>query len=168
MSNNYPWGGLAPLVNRPGDPTPELERPKRVVRHQHTPRTPSRFPVVENPWGLYPPECAALALYAEGHAARVVGDKLCMAVKTVYAHIEHARGRMNADTLLIAVLMWDRWKRAELDKEMLRHGRDMAAAMREAADLLETLPDNLRGRQPLSDELGGFAYMLDDYLESKK
>lgn len=60
-------------------------------------------------------------------------------------------------------------KLVQPDSEMVlvrrRHLQDMGAIMREAAPFLETHP---AARGPLSDELEGFGYMIDDILGKKK
>lgn len=93
-----------PLVSRPGD---AIEMPpKRVLP------APLMLPHVDNPWKLTPVLCEVLRRVVAGESAKEIGASLGRSPKTIECHYTKIKKRMGAQSLLLAALEWDRFRRA--------------------------------------------------------
>lgn len=113
-------GLINPPRERPGDP---IKDPKAVARGHAAMKSKRerRFPQVPNPWGLTGAEWAVLtAMLETGDQWSDIGARLFMASKTASTHVQRAREKMGAKTTMHAVLLMDRWIRAEkIDLELV-------------------------------------------------
>ena len=82
-------------------PRPRRDKPVRTFGGKYTPRM--------TPWGLTPVQCEIARLMAEEWlTCAEVADRLDLSPKTVSTHCARMRERMDARSLLHAIVLWDR------------------------------------------------------------
>jgi hypothetical protein len=68
---------------------------------------------VMNPWGFSLAVVDALDAMCEKGTSVAAGDRLGITNFTINQHLKDAQIRMQADTRLKAILLWDRWRQGE-------------------------------------------------------
>lgn len=66
-----------------------------------------------NPWGLPRREAEVMSGLTEFGLSKSVALDLGISHKTVSTYLKRSKDRMSARTIMHAVLMWDRWARAQ-------------------------------------------------------
>lgn len=110
------WAGLI----KPMEDRPCVSRSEKVRQSppQWPPRKDGRWkrldvPVIANPWDMTPMQCAVMNLRTQGCTYRVIAEKLEISEKTVWSHMDIARGKTQADSMRHSEQMWGRWVRAQ-------------------------------------------------------
>jgi DNA-binding CsgD family transcriptional regulator len=66
-----------------------------------------------NPWNLTDREAEVLQRLTELHSNKAVARQLNLSIRTVEMHLVAIRKSMRAASRVEAVLLWDRWARAQ-------------------------------------------------------
>ncbi len=102
---------IEPLETRPGVVVKDGERVKRHREYEAKRKREDALPSIANPWKLTPTQCAVLSGLAEGLSNNKVAERLCISFKTTSTHLTRARELMNAENVVHAVVLWDRFAR---------------------------------------------------------
>jgi DNA-binding NarL/FixJ family response regulator len=70
-----------------------------------------------DPWGLSTQQAAALAAYIETGCHKRTADRLGICKQTLSVHLSRAREKMQARTVLMALVQWDRYQRGDRDSK---------------------------------------------------
>lgn len=70
------------------------------------------YPPRLNFWKLSPVECDVLTMLAQGLHAQTIADNLGINRKTVHTYCDRAKFKMEVDTTIRVVVLWDRFDRA--------------------------------------------------------
>ena len=106
-----PFAALAaPLAHRPGDVEPKKPRLQVVVSRPRAERPPREDWIMPtpNPWHLSGMQCEILKRLVDGANAGEITEEFCLSRKTIEAHLERARIKMQARSRLQVVAMWVR------------------------------------------------------------
>lgn len=72
--------------------------------------------MIENPWGLQPAEVRAIRAVIQTGTYKLAATLLGKTAQAIYRRMTIAQNRMGATSYLAAVLMFDRWERANQAK----------------------------------------------------
>jgi DNA-binding NarL/FixJ family response regulator len=108
-----PFAGLGEeLKERPGHAYTESVKTRRRGTRPVCGRPPRQeLPVVDNPWGLSPSQCAVLQMLCDGRKNDEMAALLGVGRDAIELYLRLARQKMECSGRVTAALMWDRFAR---------------------------------------------------------